>query len=59
MLAPKDFVGLGVWMLVLMAYRTFGFPIEFELNKQDKVFVSLYLLVFIQLVWLRVGYPAP
>lgn len=59
MIAPIDFVGLSVWIVLLSAYRIFNHPIKLELNKQDKVFVSLCMLVFIELVWLRVGYPAP
>ncbi len=61
MVTPKDFVGLGVWVALLITYRA---AVEYDLvgvdlSKQDKVFVSVVLLVTIQLLWLRVGYAAP
>jgi len=61
MVTPKDFVGLGIWVALLIVYRvaTEYDLVEIDLNKQDKVFVSVVLLITIQLLWLRVGYAAP
>lgn len=59
MVTLHDFFGLGVWFAIVMTVRTFGLPFGIQLNTQDKVFVALYVLVVVELVWLRVGYPAP
>lgn len=59
MVTLHDFFGLGVWFAIVMIVRTFGLPFEIKLNTQDKIFVALYVLVIVELVWLRVGYPAP
>lgn len=61
MVTPKDFIGLGIWVALLIAYRVAAEYdlVEIGLSKQDKVFVSVVLLITIQLLWLRVGYAAP
>jgi hypothetical protein len=59
MVTLHDFFGLGVWFAIVMIVRTFGLPFGIKLNTQDKIFVALYVLVVVELVWLRVGYPAP
>jgi hypothetical protein len=61
MVSPKDFVGVGIWLALLISYRlaTEYDLVEIDLNKQDKVFVGVVLLVTIELLWLRIGYSAP
>lgn len=59
MVTLHDFFGLGVWFVIVMIVRTSGLPLGIELNTQDRIFVALYVLVVVELVWLRVGYPAP
>lgn len=59
MVVLHDFFALGVWFAFVMTVRRFGLPFGIELNTQDKVFVALYVLVIVELVWLRIGYPAP
>lgn len=59
MITLHDFFGLGVWFIIVMTVRTSGLPLGIELKTQDRVFVALCVLVVVELVWLRVGYPAP
>jgi len=61
MVSPKDFVGVAIWLALLIGYRvaTEYDLVEIDLNKQDKVFVGVVLLVTIELLWLRIGYSAP
>jgi hypothetical protein len=59
MVTLHDFFSLGLWFALMMACWTFDLPFDVELKPQDKAFVALCALIFMELVWLRVGYPAP
>ena len=61
MMSPKDFLGVAIWLALLIGYRvaTEYDLVGVDLNKQDKVFVGVVLLVTIELLWLRIGYSAP
>lgn len=59
MVAPHDFVALIVWIGFLLAFRRAASEDYVDLNRPDMVFVSVVVLVALELVWLRVGYPAP
>lgn len=59
MIAAKDFVALIVWLVLFgglyMAWKNNRVPGK----RSDIVFVGFVLLVFLELVWLRVGYASP
>jgi predicted small integral membrane protein len=57
-MALYDLIGFGVWLLLLPMIKRVTTE-RFGLETGDIVFASLTILVVIELVWLRVGYPAP
>jgi nitrate/nitrite transporter NarK len=57
-MALYDLIGFGVWLLLLPLIKRVTTE-RFGLETGDIVFASLTILVVIELVWLRVGYPAP
>lgn len=59
MVRPRDFVALAVWLFLLPILKI-GLERYWEdIRLADIVFVAVVILISLQLVWLRVGYPAP
>jgi hypothetical protein len=61
MVAVKSFVGVGAWLVLIVGcrYALRSDLVDVELKPQDKVFLSVVLLVVVELLWLRIGYAAP
>lgn len=59
MLAPKDFVALGIWLILFAIFNVAHRRDILGFNLPDRIFLGFISLFFLQLVWLRIAYPAP
>lgn len=57
-MALYDLVALAVWLVLLPGIKRIAED-RFDLGAGDVVFVSVVVLVVLELLWLRVGYGAP
>lgn len=57
-MALYDFVALAVWLVLLPGIKRVG-ERRFNLEFADLVFISVALLIVLELAWLRIGYSAP
>ena len=57
MVRPWDFIALALWLTLLPVLKTAADRDRINLEGTDLVFAALVLLVCLQLLWLRVGYP--
>lgn len=54
-MAPYDFTGLIVWIILTVVLYSLNKKYE-TLVRGDFIFISIVLLILIELLWLRIGY---
>lgn len=59
MVTPRDFVALVVWIVCVPALKLLLDRYWPAASVMDLVFLAVSLLIVLQLVWLRIGYPPP
>lgn len=57
-MALYDFVALAVWVVLLPGVKRVGDQ-RFNMGFADLAFLSVALLIVLELAWLRIGYSAP
>lgn len=57
MVSAWDFVALAIWLALLPVLKMVTDRDLVDLEGTDLLFAALVLLVCLQLLWLRVGYP--